>query len=59
MDNDKYLFKLQEEYSRKSKVYLDSISQGKRLIELKELAQELRSLLVEIKAVKQEIKRGR
>jgi hypothetical protein len=57
MDNDRYLFKLQQEYLEKSKLYMDMIRDGKSLLELKEQAYALRCLIIEIRAVKEEITR--
>jgi hypothetical protein len=59
MDNETYLFKLQLEYLHHSKVYMDALREGKSISELKELAILLRSLITEIKAVREEIERGK
>jgi hypothetical protein len=59
MDNETYLFKLQVEYLERSKVYMDALREGKSISELKELAILLRSLITEIKAVREEIERGK
>jgi len=59
MDNERYLYRLQEEYLKNSKAYMDAIREGKTVLDLKQQATELRSLLTEIKAVKEEIERSK
>jgi hypothetical protein len=59
MDHEKYLFKLQQEYLEKSKHYMDLVREGISLSQLKEFASELRCLITEIRAVKEDIDRNK
>ena len=58
MDKEIYMFQLQQEYLDKSKVYMNAIAVGRPGAELNAMALELRCLLTEIKALKEDIARS-
>jgi hypothetical protein len=59
MDNERYLFQLQQEYLDQSKTYMDTLHVKGNVSDLKHLAYLLRCLLAEIQAVKEDILRSR
>ena len=57
MDNELYLQKLRQEYLQLGENYIQSVKHHRSSNEIKHISYSIRSLLTEIKAVEQELRR--
>lgn len=57
MSKELYLQKLRTDYIEMGQHYLQAVRHGRSLLEIKEISWSIRSVLTEIKAVEQDLRR--